>query len=70
MVHFDAIHQFECIKKKADWALRWIDDRSSPFPVRLIAFAAVEGALALNVVNMIRVFESIRYFKNSKVTVL
>uniref|UniRef100_A0A915AAK8 Ribonucleoside-diphosphate reductase small chain n=1 Tax=Parascaris univalens TaxID=6257 RepID=A0A915AAK8_PARUN len=45
MVHFDAIHHFECIKKKADWALRWIEDRKSPFPIRLIAFAAVEGIM-------------------------
>ncbi|MFH4977339.1 hypothetical protein AB6A40_004048 [Gnathostoma spinigerum] len=43
MILFDAIHQFECIKKKADWALRWIEDKNSPFAVRLIAFACVEG---------------------------
>ncbi|KAJ3270336.1 Ribonucleotide-diphosphate reductase (RNR), small subunit [Terramyces sp. JEL0728] len=32
-----------CIRKKADWALRWISDDSSSFAERLIAFAAVEG---------------------------
>jgi ribonucleoside-diphosphate reductase beta chain len=31
----------DCVKKKADWALRWIDKGS--FQERLIAFAAVEG---------------------------
>jgi ribonucleoside-diphosphate reductase beta chain len=31
----------DCVKKKADWALRWIDEGN--FPERLIAFAAVEG---------------------------
>ena len=32
-----------CIRKKADWALRWISDKSSTFAQRLVAFAAVEG---------------------------
>lgn len=31
-----------CVKKKADWALRWINNSDS-FAERLIAFAAVEG---------------------------
>jgi ribonucleoside-diphosphate reductase beta chain len=37
----NAIENLECVKKKADWALRWIDNAS--FAERLIAFAAVEG---------------------------
>ena len=40
---FDAINNFECIKKKADWAIKWINDMDSNFSKRLIAFAAVEG---------------------------
>lgn len=32
-----------CIRKKADWALRWITDEKSTFAQRLVAFAAVEG---------------------------
>ena len=36
-----AIETLDCVKKKADWALRWIDNGS--FAERLIAFAAVEG---------------------------
>jgi ribonucleoside-diphosphate reductase subunit M2 len=32
-----------CIKKKADWAVRWIEDKNSTFAQRLVAFAAVEG---------------------------
>jgi ribonucleoside-diphosphate reductase subunit M2 len=32
-----------CIKKKADWAVRWIQDKNSTFAQRLVAFAAVEG---------------------------
>jgi ribonucleoside-diphosphate reductase subunit M2 len=32
-----------CIKKKADWAVRWIQDKESTFAQRLVAFAAVEG---------------------------
>jgi ribonucleoside-diphosphate reductase beta chain len=38
---FNAIENLECVKRKADWALEWIDDAS--FAERLIAFAAVEG---------------------------
>ena len=38
---FNAIEHMDCVKKKADWALRWIDNGS--FQERLIAFAAVEG---------------------------
>lgn len=38
---FNAIDTLDCVKKKADWALNWIDDAS--FAERLIAFAAVEG---------------------------
>lgn len=38
---FNAIETFPAIKKKADWALKWIDSPS--FAERLIAFAAVEG---------------------------
>ncbi|KAG0130273.1 ribonucleotide reductase [Tuber indicum] len=40
---FDAIDTIPCIKKKADWAIRWIEDRNSTFAQRLVAFAAVEG---------------------------
>ncbi|MGB0523996.1 MAG: ribonucleoside-diphosphate reductase small subunit [Flammeovirgaceae bacterium] len=38
---FHAIDTMPCVKEKADWALRWIDEGS--FAERLIAFAAVEG---------------------------
>lgn len=38
---FNAIDTMDCVKKKADWALRWIDNGN--FAERLIAFAAVEG---------------------------
>jgi ribonucleoside-diphosphate reductase beta chain len=38
---FNAIDTLDCVKKKADWALRWIENGS--FTERLIAFAAVEG---------------------------
>ena len=36
-----AIEHIDCVKKKADWALRWIKEGN--FQERLIAFAAVEG---------------------------
>ena len=38
---FNAIETFETVKKKADWAMRWIDNGS--YAERLISFAAVEG---------------------------
>jgi ribonucleoside-diphosphate reductase beta chain len=38
---FHGIETMGCVKKKAEWALRWIGDGS--FQERLIAFAAVEG---------------------------
>ncbi|RDL39706.1 Small subunit of ribonucleotide reductase [Venustampulla echinocandica] len=40
---FNAIDTIPCIKKKADWAVRWIEDKDSTFAQRLVAFAAVEG---------------------------
>lgn len=40
---FEAIDNFPCIKKKADWAIKWIQDKRSSFAARLIAFACVEG---------------------------
>ncbi|KAK5988799.1 Ribonucleoside-diphosphate reductase small chain [Cladobotryum mycophilum] len=40
---FNAIETIPCIRKKADWAIRWIQDKDSSFAQRLVAFAAVEG---------------------------
>lgn len=40
---FHAMDNIPCIKKKANWALRWIRDQESTFAERLVAFAAVEG---------------------------
>jgi ribonucleoside-diphosphate reductase subunit M2 len=37
------MHAVPCIRKKADWALKWISDKESTFAERLIAFSAVEG---------------------------
>ena len=38
---FNAIDTMACVRKKADWALRWIEQGT--FAQRLVAFAAVEG---------------------------
>lgn len=38
---FHAIDTVPCVKKKAEWALRWIEGGN--FAERLVAFAAVEG---------------------------
>jgi ribonucleoside-diphosphate reductase subunit M2 len=40
---FYSIDNFPCIKKKADWAQKWINDKKSSFATRLIAFACIEG---------------------------
>ena len=40
---FEALNNFPCIKKKADWAIKWIHDENSCFATRLVAFACVEG---------------------------
>jgi ribonucleoside-diphosphate reductase subunit M2 len=40
---FNAINVFPCIKKKSDWAQKWIHDNRSSFATRLVAFACVEG---------------------------
>ena len=40
--YFRAIDQIPCIRKKADWALKWIDSGDS-YATRLVAFACVEG---------------------------
>jgi ribonucleoside-diphosphate reductase subunit M2 len=40
---FEALNNYPCIKKKADWAIKWIHDKDASFATRLIAFACVEG---------------------------
>lgn len=38
-----SIELVPCIKKKADWAIKWLDSFDKKFSERLVAFAAVEG---------------------------
>ena len=40
---FDAINYMPCIKKKAEWCFKWINNEDAPFSQRLLAFALVEG---------------------------
>ena len=40
---FNAINNYPCIKKKSDWAQKWINDNRSSFATRLVAFACIEG---------------------------
>tara|TARA_Y100000996_G_scaffold415342_1_gene409496 strand:+ start:2339 stop:3322 length:984 start_codon:yes stop_codon:yes gene_type:complete len=42
---FNAINTIPCVKKKADWAIKWmsIKDEEANFASRLVGFAAVEG---------------------------
>ena len=40
---FNAIENFPCVAKKAEWAKKWIMDKRSSFATRLLAFAVVEG---------------------------
>ena len=39
---FNAIETIPCIKEKADWAIKWINENRT-FAERLVAFAVVEG---------------------------
>jgi len=40
---FNAIETFPAIKKKAQWALRWINANNATYAERIVAFASVEG---------------------------
>jgi ribonucleoside-diphosphate reductase subunit M2 len=43
---FEAIQdkeKYPCINKKANWAIKWINDKRSSFATRLVAFACIEG---------------------------
>ena len=40
---FNAIDNIPCVSKKANWAIKWINDEKSNFATRLVAFACVEG---------------------------
>jgi ribonucleoside-diphosphate reductase beta chain len=40
---FRAIQTIPCVKKKAEWAQKWIQSMDENFATRLIAFAVVEG---------------------------
>lgn len=40
---FNALENYPCIAKKADWAKKWIGDKRSSFATRLVAFASIEG---------------------------
>ena len=40
---FHAIQTIPVVKKKADWAMRWIKSPTASFAERLVAFACVEG---------------------------
>jgi ribonucleoside-diphosphate reductase subunit M2 len=42
---FNAVNNFPCIAKKADWGKKYISDKRSSFATRLVAFSAVEGIL-------------------------
>jgi ribonucleotide reductase beta subunit family protein with ferritin-like domain len=40
---FSAAQHVPVVAKKADWAIKWISDKTANFAKRLVAFAAVEG---------------------------
>ena len=40
---FNAIENIPCITKKAEWAIKWIQDKDALYAERLVAFAAIEG---------------------------
>ena len=40
---FNAVENYPCISKKADWAMKYMDEKTNNFSTRLVAFAVVEG---------------------------
>jgi len=40
---FNAVETVPAVKRKAEWALQWIDSKSASFAERVIAYACVEG---------------------------
>ena len=40
---FNAIEEMPAVRKKADWAMKWISHKRASFAERVVAFAAVEG---------------------------
>jgi ribonucleoside-diphosphate reductase subunit M2 len=40
---FNAVDNYPCIAKKANWAKKWITDKKSSFASRLFSFACIEG---------------------------
>jgi|UniRef100_A0A6C0BED9 ribonucleoside-diphosphate reductase beta chain len=42
---FNAMNTLSWVKQKADWALKWVNNETAPFALRLLAFAIVEGVL-------------------------
>lgn len=40
---FNGLETIPCIKKKGEWAYKWITSDEAPFVMRLIAFAIIEG---------------------------
>ena len=40
---FNAIYNIPCVKKKAEWCYKWMEDTQSSFETRLVAFCCVEG---------------------------
>ena len=40
---FNAIDEIPCVKKKADWAMKWMTKENNSFAERLVAFSVVEG---------------------------
>ena len=39
--HFNAMDTIPCVKREADWALRWISNQHSTFAERLVPFGIV-----------------------------
>lgn len=40
---FNAVEEIDAVRRKADWALKWLDKSKASFADRLVAFAIVEG---------------------------
>ena len=58
---FNAVENYPCISKKADWAMKYMDEKTNNFSTRLVAFAVVEGIFFSSA------FASIFWIKNKAI---
>ena len=60
--HLVAPPKVPAVKKKAEWALKWINAKNSSYAERIVAFASVEVIVAFSSLVINQWFEIREYF--------